>query len=93
MAREVEHLLQLIFSERGKTGGLDLEAIEMAMRSAMHQAGAAALSELLQFDPPGPEQRQRALRVRPHSPLCGATLETRADGGRRGGMPASLLPV
>jgi hypothetical protein len=37
---------------------LDLEAIEMAMRSAMHQAGAAALSELLQFDPPGPERRQ-----------------------------------
>lgn len=28
------------------------------MRSAMHQAGAAALSELLKFDPPGPEQRQ-----------------------------------
>jgi hypothetical protein len=37
---------------------LDLEAIEMAMRSAMHQAGAAALSELLKFGPPGPEQRQ-----------------------------------
>lgn len=58
MAREVEHLLQLIFSERGKTGRLDLEAIEMALRSAMHQAGAAALTELLKFDPPGPEQRQ-----------------------------------
>lgn len=28
------------------------------MRSAMHQAGAAALTELLKFDPPGPEQRQ-----------------------------------
>jgi len=28
------------------------------MRSAMHQAGAAALSELLKFDAPGPEQRQ-----------------------------------
>jgi len=50
--------LQLIFSERSKTGRLDLEAIEMAMRSAMHQAGAAALSELLQFDAPAPEQRQ-----------------------------------
>lgn len=31
----------------------------MVIRSAMHQAGAAALTELLQFDPPGPEQRQR----------------------------------
>ena len=30
----------------------------MAIRSAMHQAGAAALSQLLQFDAPVPEQRQ-----------------------------------
>ena len=58
ITRELEHLLQLIFSERGKTGRLDLEAIEMAMRSAMHQAGATALTELLKFDPPGPEQRK-----------------------------------
>jgi hypothetical protein len=33
-------------------GHLDLEAIEMAVRSAMHRAGAAALTELLQFPPP-----------------------------------------
>jgi hypothetical protein len=37
---------------------MDFEAIEMAMRSALHQAGATALTELLQFDPPGREQRQ-----------------------------------
>src|SRR5205823_5375236 len=30
----------------------------MAIRSAMHQAGAAALSALLRFDPPGLEQRR-----------------------------------
>src|SRR5438105_15141429 len=30
----------------------------MAMRSAMHQAGAATLTELLKFDPPSLEQRQ-----------------------------------
>jgi hypothetical protein len=58
VTREVEHLLQLIFRERGNQGGLDLEAVEMAIRSAMHQAGVAALSELLQFDPPGAEQRR-----------------------------------
>src|SRR6516162_137910 len=29
----------------------------MAVRSAMHQAGATALTELLQFGPPGPKQR------------------------------------
>ncbi len=32
---------------------MDLEAIEMAVRSAMHQAGAAALTELLQIRRPG----------------------------------------
>jgi hypothetical protein len=47
----------VIFQERRKTGRLDLEATEMAMRSAMHHAGATALSELLQFPAPAPEQR------------------------------------
>ena len=30
----------------------------MAMRAAVHQAGAAALSQLLRCDPPGPDERQ-----------------------------------
>jgi len=47
----------VIFQERRKTGRLDLEATEMAMRSAMHHAGATALSELLQFPVPAAEQR------------------------------------
>jgi hypothetical protein len=34
-----------------------LEAIEMAVRSAMHHAGATALTELLQFAAPGAGQR------------------------------------
>jgi hypothetical protein len=50
--REVEHLLQVIFQGQRKSGRLDLEAIEMAVRSAMHRAGAAALSELLHFPAP-----------------------------------------
>jgi len=36
---------------------MDLEAVEMAMRSALHRAGAAALSQLLQFSAPGEEER------------------------------------
>ena len=44
--------MRVIFQERRNTGRLDMEAIEMAVRSAMHQAGAAALSELLQFPIP-----------------------------------------
>ena len=57
MAREVDQLLQVIFHGRRKTGRLDLEAIEMAVRSAMHHAGAAALTELLQFAVPATDQR------------------------------------
>ena len=49
--------MRVIFNGRRRTGRLDLEAIEMAVRSAMHQAGAAALSELLQFPAPAADQR------------------------------------
>jgi hypothetical protein len=49
--------LRVIFSARGPTGRLDLEAVEMAVRSALHRAGAAALTELLQFPAPPSEQR------------------------------------
>lgn len=38
-----------------KTGSLDLEAIETLVRSAMHRAGASAVTELLRF--PVPDQR------------------------------------
>jgi hypothetical protein len=56
VAREVDQLLRIIFSGRRKSGHLDLEAVEMAVRSAMHHAGATALSELLQFPAPATEQ-------------------------------------
>jgi hypothetical protein len=55
--REVSRLLITIFNERRKTGRLDLEAVEIALRSAMHEAGAVALTKWLQFEPPGPDQR------------------------------------
>jgi hypothetical protein len=35
--------------DQHKSGHLDLEAVETAVRSAMHHAGSAALTELLQF--------------------------------------------
>jgi hypothetical protein len=49
--------LRVIFNGRRRTGRLDLEAVEMAVRSALHQAGAAALGELLHFAAPTAEQR------------------------------------
>ena len=47
----------MLFSGRRKSGRLDLEAVEGAVRSAMHQAGAAALTELLRFPSPAADQR------------------------------------
>ena len=47
----------MIFNGHDKTGRFDMEAVEMAVRSAMHQAGAAALTELLQFPEPTDGQR------------------------------------
>jgi hypothetical protein len=52
--------LRVVFQERRNTGRLDLEATEMAMRSALHRAGATALSQLLQFPAPGEEGRRLA---------------------------------
>jgi hypothetical protein len=49
--------LRVIFGARRKTGHLDLEAIEMLVRSVMHQAGAAALTRLLEFEAPEKSQR------------------------------------
>lgn len=46
----------MVFSARRKSGRCDLEAIEMAVRAALHQAGAAALTQLLQFDAPPEDQ-------------------------------------
>src|SRR5437868_10128194 len=60
IAREVEEFLRIVFEDRRKTGRLDLEATEMAMRSALHRAGAAALSQLLQFPAPSEEGRTLA---------------------------------
>jgi hypothetical protein len=54
---EIDQLVRIIFNGRRQTGCLDLEAIEMVVRSAMHHAGAAALSKLFQFPVPAADQR------------------------------------
>jgi hypothetical protein len=58
MAREIDQLLGRIFAQRRQEARTDLEAVETALRSALHQAGAAALGELLQYKVPAPDQRQ-----------------------------------
>jgi Uncharacterised protein family (UPF0236) len=57
VAAEVDRLLRMVFSEQRRRGRIDLEAVEMAVRSALHRAGAAALSQLLAFPAPTDEQR------------------------------------
>jgi hypothetical protein len=52
--------LRVLFQDQRNTGRIDLEATEMAMRSALHRAGAAALSQLLQFPAPSEAGRTRA---------------------------------
>ena len=58
IAREVDQLLGRVFAQRRNNGRTDLEAVETALRSALHQAGAAALSELLQYPSPAKGQRR-----------------------------------
>jgi hypothetical protein len=68
--------LRVIFNSRRKLGRLDLEATETLMRSAVHHAGATALTRLLQFAVPATDRRTvpcscghsapyRGLRCRP----------------------------
>jgi len=59
VGREINQLLGRIFAQRHKDGRTDLEAIETAVRSTVHRAGAAALTALLQF--PAPAAGPRSL--------------------------------
>lgn len=67
---------------------MDLEAVEMAFRAALHQAGASALNQLLQFPEPAADQllipcpcgrqaRYRGLRGRPLLTALGEAKLTR----------------
>src|SRR5207302_7456519 len=56
VAQEVDRLLQVIFAGRRKSGRLDLEAVEMATRAAVHRAGAVLLAEVLEPDGPLAQQ-------------------------------------
>jgi hypothetical protein len=49
--------VRVLLQERRKPGGPDLEATETRVRSAMHHAGATALTQLLQFAAPAEDQR------------------------------------
>jgi len=65
-----------VFAARREAGGDDLEAVEMAFRAALHQAGAAALTQLLRYDPPDAGRRELPCR-------CGDTARYRELRARR----------
>ena len=50
--------MYVVFSGRRKSRHLDLEAVEMAVRAAMHRAGSAALTELLQLPAPATDEER-----------------------------------
>ena len=45
----------MVFADRQNRGMVDLEAVEMLVRTAMHRAGAATLERLLSMPSPEPE--------------------------------------
>jgi hypothetical protein len=44
ITREINRLPTRIFARRHKTGDMDLEAVELALRASLHQAGTMALT-------------------------------------------------
>lgn len=52
----MNRLLTRVFAERQHHGRTDLEAVETGLRAALHQAGSAALTELLRYEAPSADQ-------------------------------------
>ena len=77
----------MIFTARRKTGALDLEAVEMALRAALQQAGASGLSQLLRQESPaeshvpcscGGQARYKGMRTKPLLTVLGRAEMRRA---------------
>jgi hypothetical protein len=81
----------VIFSARRKTGALDLEALETALRAALQQAGAAGLSQL--FQPESPAEPQVPCSCRGPGPLQGHAQQASAHGVGPRGIAARVLLV
>lgn len=90
IAREVKQLLSRTFSERQNNGQTDLRARENALRTALHQADAAALSQRLQFEVPAPDQPLLPCPCGPDAHCRQLHSRARIDGGGRGASIASL---
>ena len=83
----MNQLLAVIFAGWRKSGKLDLEAVELATRAAMHQAGAVVLSQLLSDSEAAPPEvpcrcghpaRQHDTRPKQLTTMVGAVCYDRA---------------
>ena len=101
ITRELDNLLPRILAERRRAGDLDLEAVELAFRTALHSAGAAGLAELLREPGPipttvscacGHHARYKDMRCKPILTVLGPTHMFRAyywcSHCRQGQFPA-----
>jgi len=101
VTREIDTLLPRIFAERRKTGEWDVEAVGLALRTALHAAGAAGLTELLRESGPvqtsapcscGGKARFKDLRLKPILTVLGPAKMLRAyywcPDCRQGRFPA-----
>jgi hypothetical protein len=77
--------IRRVFQDWRKTGRLDLRATEMVVRSALHWASAAALSQLLQLPAPSEEQRSLACTCgqASHNHQLHSKLVLTAVGGKK----------
>ncbi|MBI3693541.1 MAG: ISKra4 family transposase [Acidobacteria bacterium] len=87
VARGIDAWLPVIFAERRNTGRLDLEAVELALRTALHTGGAAGLGALLRQQGPipssvpcrcGGQARYKDMRSKPLLTVLGRSEVLRA---------------
>ena len=103
VSRELDALLPRIFAERRKEGDLDLQAVELAFRSALQAAGAAGLSQLLRQPEPipttapcacGNDARDKDIGRKPLLSMLGPAYTLRAyywcSHCRQGQFPADV---
>src|SRR5258708_40007501 len=85
IAREIDQWLRVLFRGQRKTGHLDLEAVEMMVRTGMHRAGAAGLTAMLEV--PAPVASERSVlcpcggQARDQGPSPKARVTARGEGG------------
>ena len=103
IARELDLLLPRIFAEQRRAGQLDIEAVELAFRTALHCAGAVGLTELLRQPGPvqtsvpcacGSQARYKDMRLKPILTVLGPAKMLRAyywcSRCRQGQFPADI---